>query len=76
MYPGPHKVLRDVMPYQLSVDEARIERAKRRVAYYRLAFGQARQEDLVSVVATAGISAEDAERWRVDLRPDSPTDSN
>lgn len=70
VYPGPHKVLRDVMPYQLSVDDARIERAKRRVAYYRLAFGQARQEDLVSVVAAAGVSAEDAERWRVDLRPE------
>jgi len=70
VYPGPHKVLRDVMPYQLSVDEARIERAKRRVAYYRLAFGQARQEDLVSVVTAAGVSAEDAERWRVDLRPE------
>lgn len=70
VYPGPHKVLRDVMPYQLSIDEARIERAKRRVAYYRLAFGQARQEDLVSVVAAKGVSAEDAERWRVDLRPE------
>lgn len=69
VYPGPHKVYRDVLPYQLSTDEARIERVKKRVAYYRLAFGQARQEDLISVVAGAGVSPDDAAGWRIDLRP-------
>ncbi|WP_232715207.1 helicase C-terminal domain-containing protein [Gordonia metallireducens] len=69
VYPGPHRVFRDVFPYQLSTDEARIERVKKRVAYYRLAFGQARQEDLISVVAATGVTADEATAWRVDLRP-------
>ncbi|MGV9673361.1 DEAD/DEAH box helicase [Gordonia sp. NPDC003504] len=69
VYPGPYKVLRDLMPYQLSVDEARIQRTKERVAYYRLAFGQSRQADLISIVAAIGVDPDDAERWRVDLRP-------
>lgn len=69
VYPGPHRVFRDVLPYQLSTDEARIERVKKRVAYYRLAFGQARQEDLISVVAAAGVSECEASVWRVDLSP-------
>ena len=56
-------------PYQLSTDEARIDRVKQRVAYYRLAFGQARQEDLISVVEAAGVTEGQAEQWRVDLRP-------
>lgn len=71
VYPGPHKVLRDVLPYQMSADEARIDRVKKRVAYYRLAFGQARQEDLISVVEATGVSAGQAEKWRIDLRPGS-----
>lgn len=69
VYPGPFKVLREVMPYQLSTDQARIEQTKKRVACYRLAFGQARQEDLVSMMAAVGVEAVDAERWRVELRP-------
>ncbi|HNP57055.1 MAG TPA: helicase-related protein [Gordonia sp. (in: high G+C Gram-positive bacteria)] len=69
VYPGPYKVVREVMPYQLSTDEARIDRVKQRVAYYRLAFGQARQEDLISVVEAAGVTEGQAEQWRVDLRP-------
>jgi hypothetical protein len=72
VYPGPHRVFRDVLPYQLSTDEARIERVKKRVAYYRLAFGQARQEDLISVVA-AGVSPDVANTWRLDLRPNPST---
>jgi hypothetical protein len=71
VYPGPHKVFRDLLPYQLSTDEARIERVKKRVAYYRLAFGQARQEDLISVVSMAGVKEDYASEWRVDLRPET-----
>ncbi len=69
VYPGPHKVLRQVMPYQLSTDEAKIDRVRKRVAYYRLAFGQARQEDLIAAVRAAGLTDEQAERRRVDLTP-------
>ncbi|MGB3602670.1 C-terminal helicase domain-containing protein [Gordonia sp. (in: high G+C Gram-positive bacteria)] len=69
VYPGPHQVIRELMPYQLSTDEARIDRVQKRVAYYRLAFGQARQEDLISVVSAAGVTDDEAERWRVDLAP-------
>ncbi|MGW5524851.1 helicase-related protein [Gordonia sp. NPDC003950] len=76
VYPGPFKVLRDVMPYQLSTDQARIEQTKKRVAYYRLAFGQARQEDLISVVAAAGVGVDEADQWRVDLRPPQVTRSS
>ncbi len=69
VYPGPHKVLRPVMPYQLSTDEAKIDRVRKRVAYYRLAFGQARQEDLIAAVRAVGLSDEEAEGRRVDLSP-------
>lgn len=69
VYPGPYKVVREVMPYQLSTDETRIDRIKQRVAYYRLAFGQARQEDLISVFEASGMTEAEAEQRRVDLRP-------
>ncbi|MBM4481689.1 hypothetical protein GS444_24270 [Rhodococcus hoagii] len=40
IYLGPHKVIRDVMPYRLSRDTRRLERIKSDAARYRLAFGQ------------------------------------
>lgn len=69
IYPGRHKVIRDVMPYQLSVDSARLKRTHERVALYRLAFGQPRQEDLLELLRSAGVSDEQADSWRIDLRP-------
>lgn len=69
VFPGQWKVTRDVMPYRLSVDEAKIARVKQRVAYYRLAFGQARQEDLISLVEGIGVTEREAEDWRIDLKP-------
>ncbi|MGJ0119614.1 helicase-related protein [Williamsia sp. MIQD14] len=73
VYPGPASVARDVMPYQLSIDAARLRRTHERVALYRLAFGQPRQEDLMELMAAAGVSESDASQWRVDLRPSGAT---
>lgn len=69
VYPGDHKVIREVTPYQLSTDTLRLAQVHRRVALYRLAFGQPRQEDLIDVLESVGVDPDDAERWRVDLRP-------
>ncbi|MEP9395379.1 helicase-related protein [Gordonia sp. VNK1] len=69
VYPGPYTVVREVMAYRMSTDLARLDQMHHRVALYRLAFGQPRQEDLLELIEASGVSAEDAERWRVDLRP-------
>lgn len=69
VYPGPTTVARDVMPYQLSIDTARLRRTHERVALYRLAFGQPRQEDLIELMTAVGVTEFDAGRWRIDLRP-------
>ncbi|GGF99333.1 helicase [Rhodococcoides trifolii] len=69
IYPGPHKVIRDVMPYQLSVDTGRLKRTHERVALYRLAFGQPRQEDLLELLRSSGVTDEQADSWRLGLRP-------
>lgn len=69
VYPGPHKVVREVMPYQLSIDDKRLARVHRGVALYRLTLGQPRQEDLLEMLRTLGVDHDDAERWRIDLRP-------
>ncbi|MFD4368678.1 helicase-related protein [Rhodococcus sp. NPDC058521] len=69
IYPGPHKVIRDVMPYRLSRDMSRLERIKSDVARYRLAFGQPRQEDLMSLLEADGVDDESAANLRLDLRP-------
>lgn len=71
VYQGPTTVARDVMPYQLSIDTARLRRTHERVALYRLAFGQPRQEDLMELMSAAGVSESDASQWRIDLRPKS-----
>ncbi|GAA4399415.1 helicase-related protein [Tsukamurella soli] len=69
IYPGKHKINREVLPYQLSVDAAKLQRTRRRVALYRLAFGQQRQEDLVETLDASDLSDADADRFRIDLRP-------
>ncbi len=58
IYPGPHRVIRDVMPYRLSRDTRRLERIKSDVARYRLAFGQPRQEDLIALLEADGVDDE------------------
>lgn len=69
VFAGDHKVIREIMPYQLSTDSVRLSRIHRRVALYRLTFGQPRQEDLLDVLQAHNVKSEDAERWRVDLAP-------
>lgn len=69
IYPGPYKVMRDVLPYQLSIDANRLKRTRERVALYRLTFGQPRQEDLLELLRSSGVTDEQADSWRIDLRP-------
>lgn len=52
IYPGPTTIERNLLPYPLSTDEARLARIKSDLALYRLTFGQPRQEDLVSILQT------------------------
>ena len=69
IHPGPHRVIRDVMPYRLSRETARLDRIKSDVARYRLAFGQPRQEDLMALLESDGVDDESAANLRLDLRP-------
>ncbi|MGC0363090.1 hypothetical protein ABH922_001074 [Rhodococcus sp. 27YEA15] len=69
IYDGSHKVIRELMPYELSADTPRLNRAKEGVALYRLAFGQPRQEDLIELLRHRNVDAEAAESMRLDLRP-------
>ncbi|GGM40136.1 helicase-related protein [Dactylosporangium sucinum] len=52
VFPGPAKIERHVLPYPLSRDEERYQRLKKDLAHYRLAFGQPRQEDLLTLLRT------------------------
>ncbi|MFC4110818.1 helicase-related protein [Micromonospora zhanjiangensis] len=50
VFPGPAKIERHVLPYLLSRDQAKLDRLKSDLVMYRLAFGQPRQEDLLSLL--------------------------
>lgn len=70
-YPGDSKIERWIPSFPLSKDQQRELRLKGQRALYRLAFGQPRQEDLVTILDQQGY-AEDDERLaqlRIDLRP-------
>jgi hypothetical protein len=70
-YPGGSKIERWIPSFPLSRDQQREVRLKWQRALYRLAFGQPRQEDLLSILGQEGY-AEDPERLaelRIDLRP-------
>ena len=70
-YPGDSKIERWIPSFPLSKDQQRELRLKGQRALYRLAFGQPRQEDLISILAQQGY-VEDVERLtelRIDLRP-------
>jgi hypothetical protein len=68
VFPGPAKIERHLLPYPLSRDQGRYERLKRDLAHYRLAFGQPRQEDLLTLLRT---QEGDVDRLSdvLDLRP-------
>ncbi|WP_372024395.1 helicase-related protein [Rhodococcus sp. NyZ502] len=71
IYSGSHKVIRELMPYELSIDGPRLENSKAGVALYRLAFGQPRQEDLIELLQHRDVDAEAAAAMRLDLTPPS-----
>lgn len=70
-YPGDAKIERWIPSFPLSKDQHREKRLQHQRALYRLAFGQPRQEDLLSILDQQGYT-EDDERLadlRIDLRP-------
>jgi len=70
-YPGDSKIERWIPSFPLSKDQQREIRLKRLRGLYRLALGQSRQEDLLSILDQQGY-AEDPDRLaelRIDLRP-------
>ena len=66
---GEHRVERHVplLPYTAEVDA--IKRLKRQLAAYRVAFGQPRQEELITLLDHAGLHVNQLEDWAIDLRP-------
>ncbi len=67
--PGPFKVQRRVpaLPYTREVEELRS--LKRQLAAYRVAFGQPRQEELVTLLGRSTLGSEELARWAIDLAP-------
>ncbi|MGJ3507509.1 hypothetical protein [Enemella sp. A6] len=75
VYPGPAKIERHVAPLPLSIDQEHLESVKKKVALYRLTFGQPRQEDMLELVEKklVGVTPEELARLRLDLSA-PPTD--
>jgi len=71
VYPGEAKIERWIPSFPLSKDQQREQRLKRDRALYRLAFGQPRQEDLLSILDQQGYVGDDKRlgELRIDLRP-------
>ncbi|KNX38856.1 DEAD/DEAH box helicase [Luteipulveratus halotolerans] len=69
VYPGPARIERHVAPLAFSTDGARYDNVRRDVAYYRLALGQPRQEDLVNALRERELSDDEASALRIDLTP-------
>ncbi|MEU5786807.1 helicase-related protein [Micromonospora purpureochromogenes] len=68
VFPGPARIERHVLPYPLSRDQARLDRLKADLVVYRLAFGQPRQEDLLTLLRRQETGAEGVPDI-LDLRP-------
>ena len=70
-YDGDVKVERWIPCFPLSRDTSREERLRRQRAIYRLAFGQPRQQDLLSLLEDQldGVHSERSFDLRIDLRP-------
>jgi hypothetical protein len=70
-YPGNSKIERWIPSFPLSKDQQRELRLKGQRALYRLAFGQPRQEDLVTILDQQGYGENDERlaQLRIDLRP-------
>jgi len=67
MYPGTHKVERQLLSFPLSRDAGKALALKDDLALYRLAFGQPRQEDLLDFLKRRGVQGTDV--VGLDLRP-------
>jgi hypothetical protein len=67
--PGPARVQRCVpaLPYTREVEELRS--LKRQLAAYRVAFGQPRQEELVTLLGQSAMTNEQLAQWAIDLAP-------
>lgn len=72
VYPGPAHVERHVLSFPLSRDEPKYRTVVRDLATYRMAFGQPRQEDLLSLLDDIGSDSETTPQT-IDLKP--PGDS-
>ena len=70
-YPGDSKIERWIPSFPLSRDQQRETRLQRQRALYRLAFGQPRQEDLLTILDQQGYADDDKRlaELRIDLRP-------
>lgn len=69
--PGDHKVERVVPMLPLSREVERLERLKRSLALYRVAFGQPRQAELVALIDGGQASLEEVDSWVIRLEPPS-----
>ncbi len=74
LFEGEAKVERriPILPYSREVDQ--LERLKRSLTVYRLAFGQPRQDDLIAFLEKLTASDVDARAtsdWQIDLSPDA-----
>jgi len=67
--PGEHKVERVIPMLPLSREEHRLQRLKRDLALYRVAFGQPRQAELVALLDRGAVSAEEVDSWVLRLEP-------
>lgn len=67
--PGGVRVERRVPLLPMSRETGQLERLKKQLAVYRLAFGQPRQEDLLAFLSERGLSVEAVDAWCVCLAP-------
>lgn len=66
VYPGAARIERHVAPMAFSTDLAVYRRVRQDVAFYRVALGQPRQEDMVEMLRHSDLSPDEL---RLDLRP-------
>jgi hypothetical protein len=74
---GGARIERHVPAFPLSKEISRLTELRRSLAAYRIVFGQARQEELISYLLTRmpeGAVGEASERLRIDLTPPSARD--
>lgn len=69
VYPGRAKIERHVAPFPLSIERELLDSIKKKVALYRLTFGQPRQEDMLELVSKklVGVTQEELAAMRLDL---------